>query len=105
LDKDSASLILLHPHHLAVAVLFRAMVPFEPDIIRDFNNLSVFIGAGARDPIVPRGQSQELAAMFESGGAAVMLSWHQGGHELGDDDVEAAKRWLSDGKIRSRIAA
>jgi peroxiredoxin len=43
----AASLILLHPHHLAAAVLFRAMVPFGPDIIRDFNNLSVFIGAGA----------------------------------------------------------
>jgi len=101
----AASLILLHPHYLAAAVLFRAMVPFAPDIIRDFTNLSIFIGAGARDPIVPGGQPQELAAMFESGGASVTLSWHQGGHEVGNDDVEAAKRWLSEGKIRKRIAA
>lgn len=101
----AASLLLLYPHHLAGAVLFRAMVPFEPDIIRDFNNLPVFIGAGTRDPIVPRRQPQELAAMFESGGASVTLSWHQGGHELGGDDVDAAKRWLSQGKIRRRIAA
>jgi predicted esterase len=101
----AASLILLHPHHLAAAVLFRAMVPFEPDIIRDFSHLSVFIGAGARDPIVPGGQPQELAAIFETGGASVTLSWHQGGHELGDDDVEAATKWLSESKIRKRIAA
>ncbi len=101
----AASLILLHPHYLAAAVLFRAMVPFTPDIIRDFTNLSVFIGAGARDPIVPGGQPQELAAMFESGGATVTLSWHQEGHELSNDDVEAAKRWLSESKIRKRIAA
>ena len=101
----AASLILLHPHYLAAAVLFRAMVPFEPDIILDFNKLVVFIGAGARDPIVPRGEPQELAAIFESGGAAVTLSWHQGGHELGEDDIEAAKRWLWDDDIRKRIAA
>ncbi|MGO8793845.1 MAG: alpha/beta hydrolase [Candidatus Sulfotelmatobacter sp.] len=101
----AASLILLHPHHLAAAVLFRAMVPFEPDIIRDFSDLSVFIGAGARDPIVPGGQPQELAALLESGGARVTLSWHAGGHELGDDDIEAARRWLSETKIRNRTAA
>jgi predicted esterase len=100
----AASLILLHPHHLAAAVLFRAMVPFEPDIIRDFNSLPVFMGAGTRDQIVPQGQPQELAAIFESGGA-VTLFWHQGGHDLGDDDVEAARRWLSESKIQKRIAA
>src|SRR5690348_13050494 len=42
----AASLVLLHPHYLAVAVLFRAMMPFVPDLIRDFSHLSVFIGAG-----------------------------------------------------------
>jgi predicted esterase len=101
----AASLILLHPHYLAAAVLFRAMVPFTPDIIRDFSNLSVFIGAGDRDPIVPRGQPEELAAIFESGGADVTLSWHRGGHELGPDDIEAAKAWLSEDKVRKRVAA
>jgi predicted esterase len=101
----AASLILLHPHYLAAAVLFRAMVPFTPDIIRDFSNHSVFIGAGDRDPIVPRGQPEELAAIFESGGAEVTLSWHQGGHELGDDDIEAAKTWLSEDKVRKRVVA
>ncbi len=101
----AASLILLHPHYLAAAVLLRAMVPFTPDIIRDFSNLSVFIGAGDRDPIVPRGQPEELAAIFESGGADVTLSWHRGGHELGPDDIEAAKAWLSEDKVRKRVAA
>src|SRR5690348_5333850 len=61
----AASLILLHPHYFAAAVLFRAMVPFTPDIIRNFSNLAVFIGAGDRDPIVPRSQPVELAGIFE----------------------------------------
>src|ERR1700756_3612409 len=101
----AASLILLHPHYLAAAVLFRAMLPFAPDIVRDFRNLPIFIGSGERDPIVPRSQPQELGGIFESGGADVTVFWHRGGHELGEDDVEAAKTWLSEMKFRKRAEA
>ena len=101
----AASLILLHPHYLTAAVLFRVMVPFVPDIIRDFSHLSVFVGAGRLDPIVPPGQVEELAATFESGGADVTISWSQAGHGLGEDDVRAAQTWLSRDKVRKRIAA
>jgi predicted esterase len=101
----AASLILLHPHYLAAAVLFRAMVPFDPDLIRDFSHLSVFLGAARLDPIVPSRQVEELGAIFESGGADVTISWGQGGHELGEDDIHAAKTWLSKEKIRKKVAA
>ena len=101
----AASLILLHPHYLAGAILFRAMMPFEPDLIRDFRQLAVFIGAGRLDPIVAAGGGQELAAVFESGGADMTVSWSQSGHELGEDDVRAAKTWLSKDELRMRIAA
>jgi predicted esterase len=101
----AASLILLHPHYLAVAVLFRAMVPLVPDLIRDFSHLSVFIGAARLDPLIPSGQAEELVALFKSGGADVTISWHQGGHELGEDDVQAAKHWLSRESIRRKVAA
>ena len=100
----AASLILLHPHYLAAAVLFRAIVPFVPDVIRDFRHVSVFIGAGRVDSIVPSGQVEELADIFESGGAEVTISWHQGGHELGEDDVRAAKTWLSKNKVQKKVA-
>ena len=91
----AAGLILLHPHYLAGAVLFRPMVPLVPDLIRDFSHLSVFIGAARLDPLIPSGQPEELAALFKSGGADVIISWHQGGRELGEDDIQAAKQWLS----------
>jgi len=100
-----ASLILLHPHYMAAAVLFRAMVPFVPDLIRDFSHLSVFIGAGRLDPIVPSGQVEELGALFESGGADLTISWSQSGHELGGDDIRAAKIWLSRETVRGKVAA
>jgi predicted esterase len=100
----AASLILLHPHYLAGAVLFRAQVPFIPDIIRNFPGLSIFIAAGTRDTIVPGDQTEQLATILKSGGADVSLSWHRGGHELGDDDIADAKAWFSD-KVIKRSAA
>ena len=101
----AASLILQHPHYLAASVLFRVMMPFTPDIVRDFSHLSVFLGAGVRDPIAGRGQVEELTGILQSGGADVTTFWHRGGHELGADDVEAATAWLSEDKIRKRLAA
>jgi predicted esterase len=101
----AAGLILLHPHYLAGAILFRVMVPLVPEIIRDFRQLSIFIGAARLDPLIPAGQAEELAAIFKSGGADVAISWHQGGRELGDDDVEAAKDWLARYECRKGRAA
>ena len=101
----AASLILMHPHYLGGAVLFRVMVPLVPDLIRDFSHLSVFIAAARLDPLIPSGQAEELAALLESGGADVTISWHQGGRELGDDDIQGAKHWLAREKVRRKLAA
>jgi predicted esterase len=97
----AASLIFLHPHYLAAAMLFRAQVPFWPDLIR---KLSVLIAAGIRDPLVPRDQTNQLAAILKSGGADLSMFWHRGGHELGSDDLAAAKAWLSE-RVTTRLAA
>ena len=86
------------------AILFRPMIPFKPPFVRNFSELAVFISAGTADPIVSHNCPEQLAAVFESGGADVSLFWHEGGHELGDDDVIAAKKWLSD-KAAKRLAA
>ena len=101
----AASLILLHPHYLAAAVLFRAVMPLVPNLIRDFSHLSVFIGAARVDSRIPPGPPEELAAIFESGGADVTISWRQSGHELGEDEIQAAKHWLAREDIRRNIAA
>jgi phospholipase/carboxylesterase len=91
----AASLLLLHPHTLAGAVLFRAMVPFMPDFEPNLGHTSVFLGGGMRDQIVPRDNTEALAMMLTSFGADTEVYWHRGGHELGQDDVTAAQRWLS----------
>lgn len=91
----AASLLLLHPHALAGAVLFRPMVPFTPDFPPDLGHTSVLLSGGMRDPIVPRDNTERLSALLASFGAEVEMYWHRGGHELGQDDLTAAEQWLS----------
>jgi predicted esterase len=100
----AASLIFLHPHYLKAAGLFRAQLPFTLDLVRNFSGLSVFLAGGMRDSIVPHDQTEQLAAILQSGGADVSMFWHRGGHELGEDDIDAARTWLRD-KVTKRLAA
>ena len=91
----AASLLLLHPHALAGAILFRAMVPFTPEFAPHLGYTSVFLSGGIQDPIIPRENTEELAAMLMGFGAETKVYWHRGGHELGQDDLSAAEQWLS----------
>jgi len=69
-----------------------------------WSGLAVFISGGSADPNCLACCPQQLATIFESGGAGVSLLLHDGGPELGNDDVIAAKRWLSE-KAAKRLAA
>jgi phospholipase/carboxylesterase/glyoxalase family protein len=91
----ATSLLLLHPHALAGAALFRPMVPFTPDFEPELERTFVLLGGGMHDAIVPRDLTEALATMLTSFGAETEVYWHRGGHELGQDDLAAAKQWLS----------
>ena len=91
----AASLMLLHPRALAGAVLFRVMAPFVPDFAPDLSGTKALLAGGRHDRIVPQTGTLKLSEILQSAGAAVSLHWHDGGHELGQDDVEAAQRWLA----------
>ena len=90
----AASVLLTHPKLLSGAVLFRPMVPFRPQGSPDLKGIPILLAAARRDQIVPPEQTSELAEIFTSAGARVTIHWHPGGHELGSDDVAAAKEWL-----------
>ena len=92
----AASTILLHPGLLRAAVLFRAMVPFEPEVTPDLSGMPVFIAAGRMDRMIPPDNTQRLADILLEAGAEVDLRWRATGHPLTYDDVAEAKAWLSD---------
>jgi predicted esterase len=90
----AASVLLSHPGVLAAAILFRAMVPFEPDAAAVLDRTPVLISSGRRDPIVPIAQVERLATLLTAAGADVTTIWQPGGHELTAADVSAAHQWL-----------
>jgi phospholipase/carboxylesterase len=91
----TASTILLHPGLLRAAVLFRAMVPFEPDMTPDLSGMPVFMAAGRADRMIPPDNAQHLADILGEAGADVDLRWRDTGHPLTYEEVNEAKRWLA----------
>jgi phospholipase/carboxylesterase len=92
----AASTILLHPGLLRAAVLFRAMVPFEPDLTPDLSGMPVFLAAGRMDRMIPPDNTQRLADILLEAGADVDLRWRDTGHPLTYEEVGEAKAWLSE---------
>ena len=90
----AGGLLLLHPHLLRAAALFRPMVPFEPDEMPDLSGVPIFIAAGRTDQIVPPEDTAKLAGMLESAGAEVVPHWQPGGHGLDPAEIDAAANWL-----------
>src|SRR5215210_4879942 len=97
----AASLLLLHPGLLAGAVLLRAMVPFEPESPPILASTPVYLAAGRTDPIIPPENTERLARLLQDAGADVTLDWQAGGHGIGREEVEAARRWLANTASRS----
>jgi phospholipase/carboxylesterase len=91
----AASLMLLHPGLLRAAVLFRAMVPFEPEEPPDLTGMPVFLAAGRRDRMIPPENTERLAEILREAGADLDLRWRDAGHPLTYEEVAEAREWLS----------
>lgn len=91
----AGSLLLRYPGLLAGAVLFRAMLPFEPARPVAIPGTPVWLGAGRRDPTVPRENIERLAKLLQDSGARVTLEWRDAGHQMNAEDVDSAARWLT----------
>src|SRR6266513_1196681 len=90
----AASMLLLRPEILSDAILFRAMVPLNPDMLPDLSSVRVWIGAGDQDPIIPASEAQRLVELLRRAGADVTIHFASASHGLTTADVEAARTWL-----------
>lgn len=90
----AASILLRHPDVFAGALLFRPMVPFEPDQAALKQATPVLLSAGEADPIVPAQSTKRLGELLEARGANVDIQWHRGGHGLMEPELQLAKLWL-----------
>lgn len=90
----AAGLLLLRPETLRAAVLFRPMVPLEPETRPDVAGVQVRIAAGNHDPIVPTAETQRLVTLLRGAGADVAVCFANAGHGLTPAEIDAAARWL-----------
>jgi phospholipase/carboxylesterase len=93
--NTAASLMLLHPGLLRAAVLFRAMVPFEPEDVPDLSGMPIFLAAGRMDRMIPPENTERLVEILREAGADLDLRWRNTGHALTYEEVAEAKEWLS----------
>ncbi len=88
-----ASMQFASPDLFDQAVLMHPLIPFAPPAA-DFSGRRVLITAGRRDPIAPASATQVLADYFSANGAETQLVWHEGGHELRQDELAAIQAFL-----------
>jgi phospholipase/carboxylesterase/glyoxalase family protein len=87
-------MLLLTPQTLSGAILFRAMVTLTPDNLPDLSDKHIFMSSGLRDPIATKQEAETLSGLLKQARAVVDLQWQDSGHELTQDDIQAAKEWL-----------
>ena len=89
-----ASTIFLDPTLFDAAVLMHPLIPFDPAVRGDLAGRRVLITAGRRDPICPPDLTARLEASLLANGADAVTVWHDGGHELRPNEIDAARGFL-----------
>ena len=88
-----ASVQFAAPELFDATVLMHPLIPFAPPKA-DFSGRKVLITAGRRDPIAPASATQALADYFSANGASLTLAWHEGGHELRNEELAAIQSFI-----------
>ena len=94
-----ASVVFANPALFDAAVLMHPLIPFAPDVKGSLAGRRVLITAGRRDPICPPNLIARLEAHLRARGADVTVEWHEGGHEIRENEIEAARLFLEEPKL------
>jgi len=87
-----ASVVFAEPILFNATALMHPLIPFEPEVHGSLAGRHMLITAGRRDPICPPNLTSRLEAYLRADGADVTVEWHDGGHEVRPNEIEAARR-------------
>ena len=90
----ASATLLQRPGVLKGAILFRGMVPFEPESPPAPTPVRVLISNGRMDPTIAPEETDRLARLLQRAGADVEVHWQPAGHQLMPSDFAVAKTWL-----------
>lgn len=89
-----ASVLFEEPELFDAAVLMHPLIPFRPQPV-DLASARVLMTAGRRDPICPPQLTASLEETLRGFGAEVETVWHEGGHEIRQQEIAAAEAFLA----------
>ena len=90
-----ASTLFAKPGLFDAVALMHPLIPFEPQVDGSLTGTRVLITAGRRDPICPPEMTSRLDAWLQALGADVTLDWHEGGHEVRPQEIDALRAFLT----------
>lgn len=97
----AGAMLLLRPGLLRAAALFAPMPVLSSPPAAALDDTAVLLCGGRRDPIATPRHVETLATWLADRGAAVEVTFHDGGHELPRSAVDAARDWLT--KLRAAL--
>ena len=84
----------MHPGIVDEHILMHPLIPWTPDAQPGLAGRRVLIAAGRRDPICPAPMTDDLIGYFSEQSADVSSMWHDGGHEIRQEELIAAQDFL-----------
>ena len=90
-----ASVMFEAPGLFDAAVLMHPLIPFRPEPNGTLDKARILMTAGRRDPICPPGLTVGLEGILRERGADVQTIWHEGGHEIRQQEITAAETFLA----------
>ncbi|TIV32170.1 MAG: alpha/beta hydrolase [Mesorhizobium sp.] len=87
-----ASVVFAEPTLFDASALMHPLIPFEPKVQGSLAGRHILLTAGRRDPICPPNLTSRLEAYLRADGADVTVEWHDGGHEVRPNEIEAARQ-------------
>ncbi|MTW87879.1 carboxylesterase [Virgibacillus dakarensis] len=94
----AASLLFHYQDALQGAILHHPMVPRRGIDLPDLTGRNIFIAAGMNDPNCSSDESKELYKLLEQANANATIYWGNKGHQLTNEEVEAAATWYWNNK-------
>ena len=71
------------------------MVPIIPAYIPDLSKKKILLSRGLKDTIGARIETENLYKICEKNNAITTLKWQSSGHNLTQEDILIARKWLS----------
>ncbi len=91
-----ASTTFAHPRMFDDVVLMHPLIPWRPADRKGETWPRILITAGRRDPICPPALTQALQDHLRTQGADVRTEWHDGGHDIRRNELDAVSAFLAE---------